>query len=78
MAKKDPLKVYPNPFSDVITISDIEKVKSVSVTDISGRMIRTVDNVSSEINLSELKTGLYILNVQYKDGTKSAHKIIKK
>ncbi len=78
VAKKDPLKVYPNPFSDVITISDIEKVKSVSVTDISGRMIRTVDNVSSEINLSELKTGLYILNVQYKDGTKSAHKIIKK
>lgn len=78
VAKKDPLKVYPNPFSDVITISDIEKVKSVSVTDISGRMIRTVDDVSSEINLSELKTGLYILNVQYKDGTKSAHKIIKK
>jgi len=78
VAKKDPLKIYPNPFSDIITISDWDKVKSISVVDVSGRMIKTMENISSEINLSELKTGLYILNVQYKDGTKSSHKIIKK
>lgn len=78
VAKKDPLKIYPNPFSDLITISDIDKVKSISVVDVSGRMVKTMENISSEINLSELKTGLYILSVQYKDGTKSSHKIIKK
>ncbi|KPE51380.1 T9SS type A sorting domain-containing protein [Chryseobacterium indologenes] len=78
VAKKDLLKIYPNPFSDVISISDWDKVKSVSVVDVSGRIIRTIEDISSEMNLSELKTGLYILNVQYKDGTKSSHKIIKK
>ncbi|MDR2237596.1 MAG: T9SS type A sorting domain-containing protein [Chryseobacterium sp.] len=78
VAKKDPLKIYPNPFSDVIGISEMEKVKSISVIDVSGRMIRTIENISSEINLSDLKTGLYILKVQYKDGTNSSHKIIKK
>lgn len=77
-AKKDALKIYPNPFSDNISISDVDKVKSVIVADVSGRIVKMIDNVSSSVNLSELKTGLYILNVQYKDGTKSSHKIIKK
>lgn len=78
VAKKDPLKIYPNPFSDVIHISDIEKVKSISVVDVSGRMVRNVEKVSSELNLSELQMGVYILDVQYKDGTRASHKIIKK
>ncbi|SHG80184.1 Por secretion system C-terminal sorting domain-containing protein [Chryseobacterium sp. OV279] len=77
-AKKDALKIYPNPFSDNISISDADKVKSVIVADVSGRIVKMIDNVSSSVNLSELKTGLYILNVQYKDGTRSSHKIIKK
>jgi hypothetical protein len=77
-AQKNALKIYPNPFTDTISISDIEKVKSVSVIDLSGRVLKVIENVSSEINLSELKTGLYILNVQYKDGSTSSYKIIKK
>jgi hypothetical protein len=78
VAQKKDLKIYPNPFTDVISISDIEKVKSVSVIDLSGRTLKVIENISSEINLSDLKTGLYILNVQYKDGSISSHKIIKK
>lgn len=77
-ANKNIVKVFPNPFSDVITISDIAKVKSVSVTDISGRVIRVIENPASEIHLGELKQGLYLLMLDMKDGSKQVIKTIKK
>ncbi|MBQ0151691.1 MAG: fibronectin type III domain-containing protein, partial [Chryseobacterium sp.] len=77
--KKNEIKVYPNPFHDVISISDIANVKSLSVMDISGRVVRTIENVSANsINLSELKEGMYILQLHYKDGSTSSQKVIKK
>lgn len=77
-AAKNDLKIYPNPFSDIINISEVEKVKSILVMDISGRVLKSINNISSNLNLSDLKAGLYLLNVQYKDGSKSSHKLIKK
>lgn len=76
---KEMLKVYPNPFKDVVTITDIEKVKSVNVLDTSGRTIKMIDNLSSkEIYLGDLKSGLYILNLIMKDGSVTSVKAIKK
>lgn len=75
---KDRMKVYPNPFKDIITITDIEKVKSIQVFDSAGRMIKTIENPSQEIYLGELKSGLYILNLTMKDGSISHVKAIKK
>jgi len=76
--KNKTLKIYPNPFTDNVNISDVEKIKTISVIDVSGRVLKTIENISSNINLSDLKTGLYLLNVQYKDSSRSSHKIIKK
>jgi|GEM_PF-6309127 len=75
---KTSLEIYPNPFNEVINISDTEKITSVSVINLSGRVLKIINNVSSLINLSDLKTGVYILNILYKDNTISSHKIIKK
>lgn len=62
-ANKNTIKVFPNPFRDVVNISDIAKVKSVSVTDVSGRLIRVIENPTSEIHLGELKQGVYFSDV---------------
>lgn len=78
VAEKVNLKVYPNPFSDIINVSDIEKVKSMTVIDFSGRVLKVINTINTSINLSDLKSGIYILNVEYKDGNTSSHKIIKK
>lgn len=76
-AAKNTVKVYPNPFKDTVSISDIEKVKSVSISDVSGRMIKTIENPSKEINVSTLNSGLYLLIIRMKDGSQYTVKAIK-
>ncbi|WP_336717284.1 fibronectin type III domain-containing protein [Chryseobacterium mucoviscidosis] len=76
-AAKNTVKVYPNPFKDTVSISDIEKVKSVSISDVSGRIIKTVENPSKEINVSTLNSGLYLLIIRMKDGSQYTVKAIK-
>ena len=77
-AAKNNLKAYPNPFADVLNISDASKVKNILVNDISGRLVKTIANPSSAIQLGELKSGMYIVTLEMKDGSKQTIKTIKK
>lgn len=74
---KSEISVYPNPFTDVLKISDVKGVKSVSVNDISGREVKSLAP-SAELNLSSLKAGLYIVNLKMEDGSVKTFKAIKK
>lgn len=76
--KKKEISVYPNPFKDVLHIADIKDVKSVTVTDVAGRVVKTIDNPSTELQLGELNAGLYLVTMNFKDGSKSTVKAIKK
>ncbi|WP_027378285.1 T9SS type A sorting domain-containing protein [Chryseobacterium daeguense] len=77
-AKKDQIKLYPNPFSDVLNISDIKDVKNVQITDISGRLVKTIANPGAQLHLGELKQGMYLVTLELKDGSKQTIKTIKK
>jgi hypothetical protein len=74
---KKSVSVYPNPFTDILNISDVKGVKSISVNDISGREVKTLAP-AAELNLSNLKTGLYIVNLKMEDGSVKSFKAIKK
>lgn len=76
--KKNEIKVYPNPFTDVLYIDGIKEVKSVSVADVSGRVVKTIENPGNELHLGELNSGVYLVTVTYKDGSRSTAKAIKK
>lgn len=75
---KEKIKVHPNPFSDYINISRPELVKSVKVTDVTGKLIRTINNPDSILRLSDLSQGMYILMLEMKDGSQEQKKVIKK
>lgn len=70
-------KIYPNPFTDVITISETKEIQQLKITDVSGRLIKTIEKPSSKINLNELKTGIYFMIIQFKDGKSQTIKTIK-
>ncbi len=75
---KENIKVYPNPFTDILNITDISNVKNVLVTDVAGRLVKTISNPSSELHLGELKQGMYLVILEMKDGSKQMIKTIKK
>lgn len=75
---KEALKVYPNPFSDSVNISDVSKIKSVQIIDGAGRIVKTFESPSSELQLSDLKQGMYLIVLQMKDGSKQVVKSIKR
>jgi hypothetical protein len=77
-AKKNEVKVYPNPFKDVLYIAETRDMKSVSIADVSGRVVKTIENPGKELQLSELNSGLYLVTIIFKDGSVSTVKAIKK
>lgn len=72
------IRVYPNPFADVVNISDVSDVQSLSVIDFSGRLIKTIEKPSSSVRLSDLKQGTYLITLKMNDGSVKTIKAIKK
>lgn len=75
-AKKS-LSLHPNPFRDMLYISDTKEVKSITINDVTGRVVKLIDNPGKELNLSMLNAGLYLVSITFKDGSKSITKVIK-
>jgi spore coat protein CotH len=63
--KQEQIKVYPNPFSDIIKWNSLE---SVEVRDILGKLMYTSEN-SNYISTSTWETGIYFLHLKNKNQT---------
>lgn len=56
--------VYPNPAKDVLRISGIAENQEVTIYTINGDvMMKLIASEGCEINISDLRTGLYIIGV---------------
>jgi len=75
---KETIKVSPNPFAEDININKPELVKSIKITEVSGKLIKTINKPESVLRLQHLLKGMYILNLDMKDGTQQSIKVIKK
>ena len=73
------VRVYPNPFSDKITIASVKRMDKVTVLDITGKVIyeEAVDGFNTNIQFDRLSQGTYLVNVS--TGTETATvRIVKK
>lgn len=68
--------IYPNPVKDILQFRTIDKIVKVEIYDLAGRIISSNSVSENKINLSELKTGTYILKIATGKGITNA-KIIK-
>ena len=71
---KDHITIYPNPATNLITISS-NKVSAVKVYNSIGQLILNEYN-TNEINVSALTNGIYILSVEISAGNTIQKKII--
>ncbi|UII19170.1 T9SS type A sorting domain-containing protein [Fulvivirga ligni] len=82
------LLIYPNPSASVVNFkldTDLEGEVLISLYDIWGKkLIESKDQVFSgfhlegRINISSLKSGIYILKIELPDGTSNSRRIIRK
>lgn len=64
--------VYPNPASDYLIVNAENIIPEVNIYDITGRSVMSINNSNNkiiQINVSDLKKGLYFINIQDKDGS---------
>jgi hypothetical protein len=59
--KIEDVSVYPNPFNDAFFIEELPPDASYTITDYSGQVV--FSGTSSQLNLSFLRKGMYILNI---------------
>jgi hypothetical protein len=74
------LSVYPNPSKGIVNINNTDtNINSIEISDLNGRVVKTVNSindVNTQINISELSTGVYIMKIVSEKGT-TTKKVIK-
>ena len=73
------ITVKPNPAHHFIGINGITKTSTIKIISVDGRLIKVFENVNSntEINIADLKAGLYFVNI-FNDGKSVVAKLMVK
>ena len=69
------VSIYPNPVLHNLDIKTKEQIKKVTFFNILGKKIKT--STSSKINVLDLKSGIYLLEITLENETKILKKIVK-
>ena len=77
--KKEGLTIYPNPAQDFIQLKgDTTNFSTVNIYSLDGKLIKTSDLKTGKVQVSELPSAAYFIEVSGKDSKKEATKFIKK
>lgn len=74
------LSVYPNPVESILRVTASKNMNDIKVYSLNGSLMNdmSVDGQDAEVDCQGLASGIYILGVQFADGTRAVKKIIKK
>lgn len=64
---------YPNPVLNIVSITNTDNlnIKSISISDMNGRVVKTknVENFTEiKMNISDLSSGVYLMNINASEG----------
>ena len=76
----DVFSIYPNPSSGIINIYSGKKIKSLNIYNMIGNLVMIDNNYNNQFNLNveNLINGIYIIEVNLKDGSSFNSKFVKK
>ncbi len=69
------IEIYPNPTSELISITTSQAVNKIELYDLTGRLLNTTNYLT--LDFSKLTVGQYILKIHLKTGEIIERKIIK-
>lgn len=72
------VKVYPTPTSGILVINSDIKVQRVDVYNLVGAKVKSFTNVENSIDVSSLRSGLYIIEGLTIDGETFTNRVVKK
>lgn len=74
------LLVSPNPVEDKLTFANINQLESLNIVDCSGKIVfsSTANELTKEIDLSHLKSGVYFIEAFDSTGARFSNKVVKR
>ena len=68
--------VFPNPTNGIIQIESTKEIKTISILSLRGKLVKK-ESLSNKVDISNLKNGIYIIELLNTDSSKEHHQIIK-
>ena len=65
------ITIHPNPTSNILTISGLNKIsglKNMEITSLKGELVMKINGTNEKVNVSELPTGVYFLKIIHQTG----------
>lgn len=73
---KSTFKVYPNPTNGIVTIQSDSEIENITIYNQIGQLISTTKK--SDIDISALPAGIYMMQIKFENGFTATQKVIKK
>lgn len=78
LVKPEHFNVYPNPFTDYITLENTDNITKISVYNLAGKLLQEQhSDLQKPVNLSKLSGGVYLMTIWFKSGQKEVIKLVK-
>jgi hypothetical protein len=73
------LNIYPNPVSNTLTIDNLQNANTIELFSIDGKIVQSisVNSASAQIDVENLTNGIYMLQIEFADGSTHRQRISK-
>lgn len=77
-APDQPVRIYPVPASGTLFIENMHQVNELEILTVTGRKVlsKTIHESETQLDVSSLPPGIYLLKISYETGAAGTHKLL--